>query len=41
MAHLLIIAHDHGVEAAMEEWRRMLAEKRAKDQNSPGGQTTT
>jgi hypothetical protein len=37
LAHLLIIAHDHGVDAAMEEWRRLLAEKRAaeKAQNSP------
>jgi len=35
LAHLLIIAHDQGVPAAIEELRRMRAEKEAKDQNSP------
>ena len=30
LAHLLIIAHEHGVPAAMEEWRRMLQEDRTK-----------
>ena len=35
LAHLLIIAHDKGVPAAMEEWDRLLAEKRAKAHRSP------
>jgi hypothetical protein len=35
MAHLLIVAHDQGVPAAIEELRRLRAEKRAKAQNSP------
>jgi hypothetical protein len=33
LARLLIIAHHEGVPAAMAEWRRMLAEKRAKAPN--------
>ncbi len=35
LAHLLIVAHDQGVPAAIEELRRLRAEKRAKGQNSP------
>jgi hypothetical protein len=36
LARLLIIAHAQGVDAAMEEWRRLLAEKRAAEaQSSP------
>jgi len=37
MAHLLIIAHDQGVPAAIEELRRMRAEK-VKVQSSPDAQ---
>jgi len=35
LVHLLIIAHDQGVPAALREWDRMLEEKLAKAQNSP------
>jgi hypothetical protein len=31
LAHLLIIAHDHGVPAAIKEWERMMAEKRKRE----------
>jgi hypothetical protein len=31
LAHLLIIAHDEGVPAAIEEMHRLWAEKRAKE----------
>jgi hypothetical protein len=35
LAHLLIIAHDEGVPAAMDEWRRVGAAMRTKAPNSP------
>jgi hypothetical protein len=42
LVHLLIIAHDKGVDAAMEEWDRMAAEMdKAKAQSSPGHQAAT
>jgi len=34
LVHLLIIAHDHGVEAAMAEWDR-LVDAKEKARNSP------
>jgi hypothetical protein len=42
LADLLIIAHDHGVPAAMEEWnRRVDAKEAAKAQSSPDHQAAT
>ena len=35
LARLLVIAKKQGVPVAMKEWDRMLAEKKAKAQNSP------
>jgi hypothetical protein len=32
LAHVIVVAHEQGAEAAGAEWRRMLAEKRAKAQ---------
>jgi hypothetical protein len=30
LAHLIIVAHDEGVEAALQEWDKIVAAKRAK-----------
>ncbi|MBV9397129.1 MAG: hypothetical protein JO062_04080 [Bryobacterales bacterium] len=40
LAYLLIVAHDQGVPAAIEELRRMRKEKREKGRNSPGSSMT-
>ena len=36
LIRLLIFKEKHGLDAAMEEWHRMLAEMRAKAPSSPG-----